>query len=604
MNIFLAVDDNYIYPFLITLYSAVKNSADIHKYTLAFDPQFLTPGNRAIAQQFASEFGINLILREIDMQGLPSSEHISPTTFARVFLLFEELDPFLWLDADILCLKDWDDFINPALDMFQDRNTGYRLRKDAKLIAGLARPEPVKYDADRKNQAMNIQLSNYFNAGILLLNPFAWQEVTNMAAVRELMENHLAFGFKWLDQDVLNCVVGKSETLTMVPLETTYNLSVTSSHFPKIENPRILHYQGGQKPWLLFCNKYVRHVGHWKHNVNIRAANHQYAEFEREIGLMLHFGGRKDLSDIFSGLKSTAILKWWRERAKRLLQLRWWIMRAKLLMSLSKHQLKKSMVFIDSKLFNESVMEFYKEKKSIIFYGENKFRKELDQLASKVDYQFTVYHKRNDRSLLTALCDKYGSDKGSFGTKEVPYNWPAHNYVDYYSRIFGQFRENVNKVFECGIGTNNLDFPSNMSKTGKPGASLRVWRDYFPNAQIYGADIDRNILFNEERIRTHYIDQLSEHDIAEFWNWTVEKDFDIIIDDGLHTFEGGRTLFVNSIQQLAPNGVFIIEDVTPSDLLRYQDFFRNQEFIVDYVTMFRPKLSLAQNSLVVIRHPQ
>ena len=43
---------------------------------------------------------------------------------------------------------------------------------------------------------------------------------------------------------------------------------------------------------------------------------------------------------------------------------------------------------------------------------------------------------------------------------------------------------------------------------GKPGASLRVWRDYFPNAIIYGADIDKDILFAEERIKTFYIDQL------------------------------------------------------------------------------------------------
>ena len=39
-------------------------------------------------------------------------------------------------------------------------------------------------------------------------------------------------------------------------------------------------------------------------------------------------------------------------------------------------------------------------------------------------------------------------------------------------------------VFECGLGTNNPDLQGNMTVDGMPGASLRVWRDYFKNAQI------------------------------------------------------------------------------------------------------------------------
>ena len=43
-----------------------------------------------------------------------------------------------------------------------------------------------------------------------------------------------------------------------------------------------------------------------------------------------------------------------------------------------------------------------------------------------------------------------------------------------------------------------------MNINGKPGASLRAWRDYFENALIYGADIDKNILFKENRINTFF----------------------------------------------------------------------------------------------------
>lgn len=136
---------------------------------------------------------------------------------------------------------------------------------------------------------------------------------------------------------------------------------------------------------------------------------------------------------------------------------------------------------------------------------------------------------------------------------------------------------------------------------GKPGASLRVWRDYFPNAIIYGADIDKDILFAEERIKTFYIDQLDPVAIKECWSSINERDFDFIVDDGLHTFDAGLTLFVQSIDRLSIDGVYIIEDVAINDLIKYKKFFSNSEYEVDYVLMNRPDLPLSDNSLVVIR---
>ena len=68
---------------------------------------------------------------------------------------------------------------------------------------------------------------------------------------------------------------------------------------------------------------------------------------------------------------------------------------------------------------------------------------------------------------------------------------------------------------EVGLGSNNTELLSNMGSDGKPLASLRAWRDYFPNAQIYGADIDKDILTNEERIKTFFVDQTKPDTIRE-----------------------------------------------------------------------------------------
>ena len=88
-----------------------------------------------------------------------------------------------------------------------------------------------------------------------------------------------------------------------------------------------------------------------------------------------------------------------------------------------------------------------------------------------------------------------------------------------------------------------------------------MWKDYFKNAYIFGADIDKKILFNEERISTFYVNQLEKDSIISMWNKVDKKNFDIIIDDGLHTLDAAVTLFENSFFQLKKNGIYIIEDV-------------------------------------------
>jgi hypothetical protein len=64
------------------------------------------------------------------------------------------------------------------------------------------------------------------------------------------------------------------------------------------------------------------------------------------------------------------------------------------------------------------------------------------------------------------------------------------------------------KILEIGIGTNNPSLVSTMGIYGTPGASLYSFREYLPNSQIYGADIDTNILFTHDRIKTFYVNQL------------------------------------------------------------------------------------------------
>jgi hypothetical protein len=164
-----------------------------------------------------------------------------------------------------------------------------------------------------------------------------------------------------------------------------------------------------------------------------------------------------------------------------------------------------------------------------------------------------------DKVTNTDLCQlyqKYGSDK-----KGIPPQ-PTHNFSNFYINIFEPLKyENIN-IFELGLGTNNVNIPSNMTASGKPGASLYALEEYFTQANIYGADIDKDILFNTNRINTFFCDQTNPEIITDMWNNNTlkEKKMDIIIEDGLHTFDASYCFLINSLNKLAAGGIYLGED--------------------------------------------
>lgn len=222
-------------------------------------------------------------------------------------------------------------------------------------------------------------------------------------------------------------------------------------------------------------------------------------------------------------------------------------------------------------------------------------------MAHNSDAYFVTYCRKTSAGLLNALCDKHGSDKGEIAGNAHPYPWPSHSYADFLERLFGHCRHGVRAVFECGLGTPNPAIACNMGADGRPGASLRVWRDYFPQAQIVGADIDRDVLFSEERISTYHCDQTSAASIRQMWEQCPVAEFDLMVDDGLHSFEAGRCLFENAFHKLRPGGLYIIEDVSMTSMLMFKSYLKDTRYDYDVVALHRKGLPLGDNCLLVLR---
>jgi SAM-dependent methyltransferase len=205
---------------------------------------------------------------------------------------------------------------------------------------------------------------------------------------------------------------------------------------------------------------------------------------------------------------------------------------------------------------------------------------------------------KKQQNYLGSLFDKHGSDKGYYLHNKD--DMSGHNYNDIYELLFFQHKQKTKLVLECGIGSKNTAITSNMSlyKRSTPGGSLHAWRDYFPNAQIIGIDIDPDVMFTEDRINTYVANQTSKKSINNFINQAnlQPNTVDIIIDDGLHEFNANITLFENTKHLLKDNGIYIIEDfdVTSKEQKLFIDYFKN----IDNYNVIFIKISIAH--LIVI----
>jgi hypothetical protein len=170
---------------------------------------------------------------------------------------------------------------------------------------------------------------------------------------------------------------------------------------------------------------------------------------------------------------------------------------------------------------------------------------------------------------LFALVEKYGTDKTLSG------------YTYTYSDLFNPIKDNVTSVLEIGLGTLNPHIPSSFAGNVrlfdfyKPGGSLRVWRDYFPKAQVYGVDIAKDCMFTEDRIQTFLFDS-SENEYTDYYLNNLE--FDIIIDDGNHDPKYQIKTLRNLLPKLKDKGYYVIEDIG--------GYSGTEELLIDYVNEF------------------
>ena len=150
----------------------------------------------------------------------------------------------------------------------------------------------------------------------------------------------------------------------------------------------------------------------------------------------------------------------------------------------------------------------------------------------------------------TELCElalKYGADK----CPQI-----GHAYTPYYYELLKDKKHTFKKILEVGVGNNRQ---IKYIPGGMIGASIRMWRDFFPNAWVYGADVKPESFFVDERISTYYCDETKEEDIKRLV-MQIGTDIDLVVDDACHHIANQYFLFETLMPLLDKGVTYIVED--------------------------------------------
>jgi hypothetical protein len=148
---------------------------------------------------------------------------------------------------------------------------------------------------------------------------------------------------------------------------------------------------------------------------------------------------------------------------------------------------------------------------------------------------------------MTPLCEiakRCATDKGGYHHLAGD---TCHTYTEVYWEMFNGKQDQIRSLLEVGIHY---------------GASLRMWHDFFPNAQIYGMDSNYSTLINNGRFHCKGVDQGNREELLLRMSEWGNRQFDVIVDDGSHEI-AHQVITANALLPfVAPKGVYIIEDIT------------------------------------------
>jgi hypothetical protein len=182
---------------------------------------------------------------------------------------------------------------------------------------------------------------------------------------------------------------------------------------------------------------------------------------------------------------------------------------------------------------------------------------------------YILEENTNYNKTLKELINDNNSDKNT-----------THSYLELYEELLMMQKNVAKNILEIGIG----DFKE------KNGGSIKLWYDYFINANIYAIDIlgpERIMDEVKNNNRIHIYTETDGYNEEFFKHTFLNKNikFDMLLDDGPHTLESMKQFIKLYSQIISEDGILIIEDVqsihwiseltevVPEHLKNFVDFY-------------------------------
>ena len=122
-----------------------------------------------------------------------------------------------------------------------------------------------------------------------------------------------------------------------------------------------------------------------------------------------------------------------------------------------------------------------------------------------------------------------------------------HSYLETYEKLFKNKRYTSKAIMEIGISNDG---------------SIKLWHDYFSNANIFGLDIMKmRTSINDIKNNYPRINLLLEIDAYNMDVNFFKKKFDIIIEDGDHVLSNQIKFLKKYLPILEDDGIMVIEDI-------------------------------------------
>jgi hypothetical protein len=175
-------------------------------------------------------------------------------------------------------------------------------------------------------------------------------------------------------------------------------------------------------------------------------------------------------------------------------------------------------------------------------------RKRPGSMAANVASEDPV--DRTPRTGLARLHTSLGNLAANYGAER----WGKRNYARHYEQHFKIVRRTRFTLLKIGIGGYRLE--------DSGGNTLRMWKHFFPKAQIVGLDLEDKSFINEKRILTYQGSQTDAYLLRSIAK--KHRNLKIIVDDGSHGPEHIRATFAVLFPLLSDGGFYAIEDTQTS----------------------------------------